>query len=380
NTTAREANVTVRAHSKELSATLTIRQEGIPETPEGVFPKTEFKVACESGFSISIEFTVPVAWEASIFYTGQFYNWLSFSALSGTAGKTKISITTTGENIWSPTKERKAFIDITYGTRKQRINITQCIEGDITPYFDPKFAQVLQNKRYIQDATHITDKEVEQITSLDLHSSQLTSLQGIEYFTKLTELRCNFNSLTTLDVSKNTQLTELICQYNQLTTLDVSKNTRLVKLWCDVNQLTTLGVSKNTRLTELGCDNNQLMILDVSKNTQLTKLNCGGNQFKTLDVSQNTALTSLWCASNQLTTLDVSKNTRLVGLQCSNNQLTTLNVSENTALTELYCDDNPGKGSIFPLTTWVKEAKPTNLRISTTSWSYNGETITIQYQ
>jgi hypothetical protein len=92
---------------------------------------------------------------------------------------------------------------------------------------------------------------------------EIASLEGIEYFTGLIELSCNYNQLTSLDVSKNTALTDLSCYGNQLTSLDVSKNTALTHLACFVNQLTSLDISKNTALEWLDCGSNQLTTLDV---------------------------------------------------------------------------------------------------------------------
>src|SRR5574344_42249 len=170
--------------------------------------------------------------------------------------------------------------------------------------------------------------------------TKIASFADIANFPNLDTLDCSLNSLTSLDVSKNTKLTYLYCCNNQLTTLDVSKNTKLTALACFGNQLTSLDVSKNTSLTSLCCNNNQLTALDVSKNTSLTKLNCSNNQLTALDVSENTSLTLLDCSSGSLTTLDVSKNTSLTMLSCFGNQLTSLDVSANTSLTDLYCYNN----------------------------------------
>ena len=166
------------------------------------------------------------------------------------------------------------------------------------------------------------------------------SLTGIQYFTQLKVLKCEYNQLTSLDVSKNTQLTDLSCWGNQLTSLDISNNPKLICLRCEGNQLTSLDVSKNTQLTDLRCYANQLTSLDVSKNTQLTHLECSGNQLTNLDVSNNPLLTYYICAGNQLTSLDVSKNTQLTTFECSNNQITNLDVSKNTQLTGLGCSNN----------------------------------------
>ena len=187
------------------------------------------------------------------------------------------------------------------------------------------------------------------VTSLSVSSSptnqnntydKIKDLTGIEEFINLKSLKCSHNSLTNLDVSKNTNLTVIECYSNQLTSLDVSKNVNLAAIECSSNKLTNLDISKNVALNELGCYSNQLTSLDVSKNVNLTILICISNQLTSLDISKNMNLTILWVASNQLTNLDVSKNTKLTGVICSSNQLTNLDVSKNTKLTKLICDSN----------------------------------------
>ena len=209
-----------------------------------------------------------------------------------------------------------------------------------TNFPDPSFRSYISSKTGVSVGSTISDAKLASITEIFANEKGISSLQGIEYFTKLTNLQCYKNQLTSLDVSKNTELTYLYCFNNQLTSLDVSKNTKLTTLFCSNNQLTSLDVSKNTELTSLNCLGNQLTSLDVSKNTKLILLNCYNNQLTSLDVSKNTELTSLDCSTNQLTSLDVTKNTELTELQCSGNQLTSLDVSKNTNLTKLSCLDN----------------------------------------
>ncbi|MBR0034767.1 MAG: leucine-rich repeat domain-containing protein [Synergistaceae bacterium] len=213
----------------------------------------------------------------------------------------------------------------------------------------------------------LSDAEIRNVTRISIggtlsQRSNLSSLKGVEYFTALTYLYCNYSQLTVLDVSKNTALkdlscysnngltsldisgcialTSLTCDWNQLTVLDVSKNTALTYLDCRNNQLTVLDVSKNTALKDLRCYNNKLMSLDVSGCIALERLVCYRNPLTSLDISECTALTVLVCYENGLVTLDVSNNTALTSLDCRNNQLTTLDVSECIALTDLYCDNN----------------------------------------
>ena len=220
-----------------------------------------------------------------------------------------------------------------------------------------------------------------ELITLDCSYNWLASL-AVSGCTALTLLYCNDNQLTELNVSRNTELTELDCSYNQLTKLDISEHTKLAVLWCDSNQLTSLDVNANTALTELWCESNQLESLVVSANTALTLLYCSDNQLESLVVSGCTALTQLNCDNNQLKSLNISANTALTYLDCYSNQLTSLDISRNTTLTHLYCENNPGDGeSKFPITAWFdNDTKPDNWAINREQWTYDGKTITIDFQ
>lgn len=291
-------------------------------------------------------------------------------------------------------------------------------------YFDEAFAQVLQDKGYIPDASKIDLDIIKGIEVLTINGSKLTNLTGIEFFKSLKELDCSDNKLTSLDLRNNTGLTSLYCRINdlrdlnisnntnlaslncnnnhyltnldiskninlafidclscKLTSLDVSKNTRLTELQCGLNQLTNLDLSKNTDLTRIYCSTNQLTNLNVSNSTNLTKLQCGGNHLTNLDVSKNTNLTELGCEANKLTNLDISKNHKLKAVSCKNNQLTNLDISNNTEMEFLYCDNNPGNGIKFPVKVWFNTSNwpPNFRRPAISSWEYNGNTITIDF-
>ena len=193
---------------------------------------------------------------------------------------------------------------------------------------DTCFEQRLIDDGYdnILDGVVLTTN-INSITHYSINYSCVNNLSGIEDFTALTNLYCNDNQLTSLDVSNNTALTVLNCKSNQLTSLDISNNTALYYLECQHNDLTSLDVSNNTALDFLTCTHNDLTSLDVSNNIALTVLDCASNQLTSLDVNNNTALNYLECEENDLTSLDVSNNTNLRSLYCYNNQLSYLNVS-----------------------------------------------------
>ena len=195
---------------------------------------------------------------------------------------------------------------------------------------DPVFEQALIDLGYDTAPINgsVPTANISNVTSLEVGYRNIADLTGIEDFTDLTNLYCDFNQLTSLDVSNNFALTALFCANNQLTSLDVSNN---------------------TDLTELGCFDNQLTSLDVSNNTALNYLGCGDNQITSLDVSNNIALNGLFFYNNQLTSLDVTNNNALIYLYCENNQLTILDVrnGNNINLTSFYSTTNPNLTCIF---------------------------------
>ena len=235
---------------------------------------------------------------------------------------------------------------------------------------DDNFRAFLLEQSYGKDGV-ITAEERNNIKTLRVDQRRISSLKGIEYFTKLTKLDCHSNNITTLDISKNVELISLECFYNKLTSLDVSKNTELVSLYCSDNQLANLDISNNTALANLYSSYNQLTSLDVSKNTALTYLIIEGNQIVNIDISNNVALTYLYCAYNQLGSLDISNNTALAGLSCYSNQLTNLNVSKNTALSWLYCFDNQMTSLDVSNNIELKELYCSNNRLNGIDFSNN---------
>ncbi len=71
---------------------------------------------------------------------------------------------------------------------------------------------------------------IDTVQILYLSNDGIADLTGVEDFTGLTELFCNENQLTELDLSNNPNLFELNCRNNLLTRLDV-RNGNNLGLW-----------------------------------------------------------------------------------------------------------------------------------------------------
>ena len=145
---------------------------------------------------------------------------------------------------------------------------------------------------------------LELIESLVFNGQDFKDLTGLEYFSRLWDLRIYRNPLAQLDVSKNPSLTHLTITNSEIGELDLTKNVNLTFLSIEGNQISQLDLSQNIVLTSLNVSNNQLTQLDLSKNTALEFLDCSENMLTGLDLSNNVALTQVNCQSNFMKSRD----------------------------------------------------------------------------
>ena len=213
------------------------------------------------------------------------------------------------------------------------------VEINETNFPDETFRDYLLSKDFGSDKV-ITDEELQEITDFSIYQRDAESLKGIEFFTNLIYLTAKQCRLKELDLSANTKLRELDCNNNQLTSLIVSGCTDLVKLSAEGNQLPAIDLSKNTKLETVYISKNLLTALDLSQNVNLKVLYCNTNQLTSIDLRFCGELNELYCQDNQIAGLELSNNTRLTILSCFNNQLTQLNVKANTSLKKLACNSN----------------------------------------
>ena len=186
----------------------------------------------------------------------------------------------------------------------------------------------------------LSTAEADAMTDMMVSYKQISSLKGIEYFTKLEDLTCSNNNLTSLDVSHNTELISLACASNQIAQLDVTMLTHLEGLNVGRNQLAQLDVSQNPKLNLLSASSNNLRELNVSNNPLLEILFVDGNVLTSLDVTNNPKLNNLRCNNNRLQSLTVVNNPALKYLLCNENSLTHLDLTYNTLLTRLNISGN----------------------------------------
>ncbi|CAA0189172.1 InlB B-repeat-containing protein [Tenacibaculum maritimum] len=171
-------------------------------------------------------------------------------------------------------------------------------------------------------------------------SKKIKDLTGIEAFINLTELNCNYNLISQLNLSKNTKLKRVHCSNNKLTSLNIGSNLVLEELYVDNNQITNLDTSNALNLIKLAVNSNQISTIDLSKNLNLKDFSCSNNQLTELSTIHNKNLEWLLCKNNQLTNLDLSGMRNLIVADCSNNQIADLTIFNTPKLKDLSCAYN----------------------------------------
>ena len=153
---------------------------------------------------------------------------------------------------------------------------------DATNFPDGAFRQYVADNFDKDKDGALNQTERNAVKEIRISNSGCTSLQGLKYFSKLTDLFCSDNNLTELDVSENSELKRLICYNNSLTSLNLNKNTKLESLNCNKNKLTVLDLRENKSLWWLRCNNNCLTSLDLRNNPKIRDLQVGFQRYQIL--------------------------------------------------------------------------------------------------
>ena len=181
--------------------------------------------------------------------------------------------------------------------------------------FDEKLEQALFEEF---QTNKLTKNHLKSVLSLDLSNRNLTSLQGIEYFTNLQELNLSGNALVdSSPLEKLQSLVTLNVGFNQFESVQFNLP-KLEVLNIEENRLSSIEFVRSLEsLVALNIRGNRVADLSpLEKSNQLHSLNIRGNQVKNLDVLKGKdQLMNLNARDNQLTSvepiLDLPLNERL---------------------------------------------------------------------
>lgn len=183
----------------------------------------------------------------------------------------------------------------------------------------------------------LSPEEIDSVTELRCYDEDIYDLSGIEFFTSLRVLQCDFNHLSTLDLSQNTKLVELDCCGNRLTKLNLEKSPFLTVLDCSINSINELIIPDT--IEKLNCSANGISRLNYSDFDRFDKMEefvCYANKLEELHLWSFRNLKKLICSVNPLPRLDVSDCPRLTYLDCRSTMLTELDIKSCPCLIECY--------------------------------------------
>ena len=165
--------------------------------------------------------------------------------------------------ITQPTEEYTVYKND--NTHKQRVDTsTELIEPNLLPvdedhFPDAAFRQWVSDNADRNGNGWLSQDEIDATEKIYLNVPafiKLASVQGIEYFTEITELIIeNTPYMTNIDLSVNTNITSLEITATGVTALDV-RELPLKYLYCNNNALTSLTLGSQSNLTKLYCYGN----------------------------------------------------------------------------------------------------------------------------
>jgi hypothetical protein len=171
-------------------------------------------------------------------------------------------------------------------------------------------------------------------------SEKISSLEGINSFSNLIHLECQYNLLQTLDLGSLPNLFYLACSYNNLTSLNLQNFSNLEILYCGFNPLSSLNLQFLPNLKSLDCSTTLLTSLDVTPFTNLNNLTCSNSQLTSLNVTGLPNLGFIQCDFNQLTTVNLQGLSNLGYLSVTNNQISSLNLQQAPNLGNVILNNN----------------------------------------
>jgi len=209
----------------------------------------------------------------------------------------------------------------------QTVQIPDGIESvpDVLPIPDAKFKAYLLGICDANGDGEISPAEAATVTSIEVGTQEISTLEGIRYFTNLESLTANGSRAADRTI------------LGQLTELDLTGLDKLKSLQCRHNYITRLTLSGNTSLTSIVCYGNSLEALDLSGAPMIETVDAGDCSIRSVNVHENTLLRTLYVHNNKLTAIDLEGNPALTALRCDQNLITELNVSKCTSLSSLDC-------------------------------------------
>ncbi|MEO9503687.1 DUF7619 domain-containing protein [Nonlabens ulvanivorans] len=186
----------------------------------------------------------------------------------------------------------------------------------------------------------IQQSEANNVTTLYLgFNTGVQSLEGIQFFNNLEELRIRNSQVSNVPVFTMNSLKLIILDDNQVSNIDVSNLPNLEVLLLDDTLVSNIDVTQNPNLEQLSSANNNLSNIDVTQNPNLQQLILNNNSLSSINITQNPNLVALELNDNNLSTIDLSQNSLLSKIALNNNPISSLDVSSSPDINTFELDN-----------------------------------------
>ncbi len=168
---------------------------------------------------------------------------------------------------------------------------------------DSEFARFLTDMFDKNYDDFVSIREAENVEEMLIDNSLyrgISSLHGLEMFRSLRKLSIPGQDIRVLDLSSNAMLSELICDSNPLSSINLQECSKLRLLYCQSTSLTSIDLSGCKELEKAYLFNSQFTELDLSECSVL----------KVLDCSNCPKLTRVIINKNCANSVKISKDTQ----------------------------------------------------------------------
>lgn len=188
--------------------------------------------------------------------------------------------------------------------------------------------------------------EAELVTVIDAPNLGITTIEGLDQYANLVDLRLNGNALTSVDLKPFKKL-EIFWGFENpgLTTADIAGLEALKYFHCQATPLAELNLASAVNMTELNLYFTNLSSLDISACAPLQVLNLQGSHVAAIDASGKASLWYLNVRENeQMKSLKVEGCSALKELYADHTSLTELNASNLESLWCIWAFNLKGEG------------------------------------
>tara|TARA_R110000868_G_scaffold5201_8_gene31981 strand:+ start:2126 stop:3430 length:1305 start_codon:yes stop_codon:yes gene_type:complete len=189
------------------------------------------------------------------------------------------------------------------------------------------------------------DREIEinealLVYTIDISNSDISNLNGLEFFSNISNLICSNNNITNFNFVQFPNIVNFYGNNNLLTSLSIDNNKNIDTIELRNNQLNSVSVTNCNNLWGLDCSNNNIISLDIKNLPNLFDFSFSNNSISNFNFTNLTNLTIVNFSNNLLTNLTFSNCPNIRRVICHNNLLTTLDFSNLNLLERIGCYDN----------------------------------------